>query len=708
MNLSISKINVFNDCERHFYYQINKIEQTDKIPDKYGKFGNCVHEAIENIYKFNNFREAVNHYWIKYELPQTDMNIKTAYDCVQYSLSLGYEFKQKEEKIKFEYKGHKFTSIIDGVLNDNSILDWKTSTYESNKVNDYKNQITFYAWVYWRVKGIIPPYGILVFNKEQKNGKFLKPFKFEINEYILKEFQKKLDLEIDKIESRKNFSDYKYDRKKCFFCAYKKKCYSENINEIKIFKDYNTFQLNIKDSVLDKVIDNNYSYEIDNKFFFQKALKEKYEGYHHDGIIHLVKRGIIPIGFIKDTKRILNDYSKYKKENFNIIELNPEYPTNKIETPNKLNIPFEFWDFQKDIINKAIEEKIFFGDIATGAGKTCMSAEIIRRLKYKTLFVVDTIDLLEQAKETFEESLNIECGIISAGKQDWKDVNIATIQTCSKLLGKKEKRKIIKHPDSTFVANLQECNLLIIDEAHGSKAKSYQKLFEYSKSEYRIGLSGTAYKDGNSSLELYKSLGFPLVKISTKYLIDIGFLVKPKIKFINYDTPDFYMGNYDDIFSQIVIHPNKMKIFSKIIQYEKDNFNLIICRRIEHIEIIQKQLIELGLILYIITGEITKKRRKYIREQMKIGNIHILIGTDSIVQKGLNIPRINRIYNFTSNLGSIFSIQSLGRGLRRFPGKEDCIYYDWNDRVPCLDEHTDIRMQTFEREGHEIETFIYK
>ena len=707
MRLSISKLNVFKECERHFFYQhVRKDHPTDQVPQKYGKFGNCVHQAIENINDYPNHREAVNHYWIDYELFKTDMLINNAYDAVEYALDLNYKFKHKEKRIEFEFKGYKFTAIIDGVLDDNSLLDWKTSTYDVKKIEAYKTQLLFYSWVYWKIEHIMPLSTHLIFCKRQKSGEFIKPIIFEVNEKILNDIEQMVISNIKSIESKKVLKDYTFNKTKCFFCGYKKKCHLDTIGKKKILNltiGMNYLQIVPQDPIIDKVLNSNFSYEVDNKFFFQKAVQKKYN-YHHDGIIKLYKKGRLPIGFLKKTKAIIQDYKDYLKSKHIDLIINPQYTTRPPLVHanlncDKLNFPHKLWDFQEDIINKTIQEKIFFGDIATGAGKTVMSAEIIRRLNLKTLFVVDVSVLLDQAKEEFEEMLSIKCGVITQGKQDWRAVNVATIQTCIRM---------IKKEDIEFLHNLKQCNIIIIDEAHGAKSKSYQTLMETATPIYRIGLSGTAYADGNSSLELYKTLGFPLIKLSTKNLIDIGFLIKPRIIFLKYQEPEYYAGNYEDVFSQIAVHPNKLDVFIKLIKENKDRFNLVICRRLDHIKIIENKLLENDLHPYIIKGSITKTKRNKIRNDMKDGKINILIGTDSIVQKGLNIPNIDRIYNFTCNLGSIFSKQSLGRGLRKTEGKTDCIYYDWYDSVPELFDHTKKRIKVFENEGFKIEEFIYK
>ena len=58
--------------------------------------------------------------------------------------------------------------------------------------------------------------------------------------------------------------------------------------------------------------------------------------------------------------------------------------------------------------------------------------------------------------------------------------------------------------------------------------------------------------------------------------------------------------------------------------------------------------------------------------------------------------------NCTGNASSIRTVQSLGRVLRVKEGKEQPIFYDFNDDMPFFDDHTRERISTFLKEGHSV------
>ena len=73
-------------------------------------------------------------------------------------------------------------------------------------------------------------------------------------------------------------------------------------------------------------------------------------------------------------------------------------------------------------------------ELSTGAGKTLIATEIIRKLGVKTLFVVDKTELLNQAVTTLDENLGLEIGILGNGEKNIQNITVATIQTILKKL----------------------------------------------------------------------------------------------------------------------------------------------------------------------------------------------------------------------------------------------------------------------------------
>lgn len=709
MKLSYSAFRIFRECPRQWFYKyLQKPEKTDQVETKWGDFGTVVHSAIENISKFQSPEEAVNHFWLKKDL-QDRMIVHDAYACVKYGLSLGFNIIKNEETLNFKFNGHDFISFIDATLDDGSIADWKTSTFDVKKVKEYKSQLLFYSWAYWRTQNKIPPRSILVFLKpDKKSGKYKEPYEWSFSKDQIIEFESELIHQMNLMFSLSNLKQFEAKAgKPCFFCPWKKRCWSDNTQEmtnhtIKLICGNKNLQVEMDDPdpLLYQVLEKEFMYEMDNSYFAIKAMRAK-GNLQFDGKVRLFKNKRGPIAFKHRIKELLKDYSTHmlsKGKRIVVEEINQAiYPNVKIEVPESLE-DIEMRKYQNDSIQRMIHDKIHFSEICTGAGKTIIAAELIRKLAFKTLFVVDVSVLLQQTKDEFEHLFKFECGTITEGEQNWKGINIATIQTVRQLLKKKNKH---------FIKELHECNLVIVDEAHGAKSKSYQMLMDNVKAEYRIGLTGTAYADGNATLELNRSFGFVEHKITTRELINEGFLIEPEVTFIKYNEPEIIYGDFHEQYSQVLNSDERLKVVTELVNRHKDDFILIVCRHLEHVDKLMERLKPYGV--KKIIGEVKPKDRDKIIAEMKAGKLHVIIGTEKIVQKGLNIPNLNVGINYVGNLGSIMSKQFLGRILRKCEGKTRACYYDFFDTVYDLFGHTKERIKHFETDEYVVKNDkIYK
>jgi superfamily II DNA or RNA helicase len=104
--------------------------------------------------------------------------------------------------------------------------------------------------------------------------------------------------------------------------------------------------------------------------------------------------------------------------------------------------------------------------LPTGAGKTVIFSELIRRKNLKTLVIAHRVELLEQARQKLKQiAPDIDAGIFCGDERCHdKQVTIASIQSAS---------------NSLDLLKAEGYQLLIVDEAHHAAAKSYKKLMEY-------------------------------------------------------------------------------------------------------------------------------------------------------------------------------------------------------------------------------------
>ena len=128
-----------------------------------------------------------------------------------------------------------------------------------------------------------------------------------------------------------------------------------------------------------------------------------------------------------------------------------------------------------------------------GGGKSVIVAEMAKRTAYGgkyILFLVHRKELCEQILRTF-----LWWGV------DMRFVRIMMVQTACHRLGK------IPPPA-----------LIITDENHHSKASSYQKIYDYYRDAYRVGVTATPVRlDGSGLIDVNDDL---VIGVSAKWLIE--------------------------------------------------------------------------------------------------------------------------------------------------------------------------------------------
>jgi len=692
--ISFSGWNLFKKCERSFYFHYIK-NLREYTENQYSLFGNCIHSLLENEYPNELTIDVINKYYSDFKLSQTKFTKDDIIKHYNNVLKLNLDIKEREFEFNTIIYNININGFIDCVLSDGTLIDYKTGSYSKSKFNDYKKQVYFYAIAIKNISGKLPKKAGILFTK---TGKLIS---FDIMEDEAENLLNDLKNDINKILNSKSCLDFNNDGGNCRFCQYKNRCFEleynkDNMIQIKL-TELDGLKLLVEsdkqtETLLNKVFGSRFSYENKNAFFANRALNMKNVKYRVPTHIELYKNSITYIGFKENIMSLLeNTFSKSSYCNNRIIEIIDNKIINNnikyINTLNKLN-GIELRDFQKEIINTMGKHKVSLIEASVGSGKTVMAAEFIRKHKMKTLFIVDVKVLLEQTKNEFNKLLGMDIGLITEGKQDWKDINIATIQTAVKLLD-----------DVEFIKNLSECGIVIIDEAHTSKSKSYAELIKMSRYRYLIGLTGTAFSNGNDDLELYKIFGFPKVRLKLNDLINMGYAVKPIIEFLHYDTPYCIGNDYNEILDSVNTSQGKVEVLLNTIKKHNNDDILIICKRINHMHFLYDYISNKVDThdVYVIEGRTSKKKREKILNSIYDNDKPtLIIGSTKIVEKGLNIPKLKVLINYTSNKGDIQTIQMIGRVIRNYEGKDKAYYYDFYDTHNKLKDATKQRIQILE------------
>ncbi len=478
---SFSQNNMFWTCPRSWYMKyVQKIPGIDDL--KYAHRGNVVHHCLEKYYPDKTMTTAevkvlFETEWKTFGLDNTSLKNKKdeTWLMILRGMELDLDFTSTELKIWYP----DVVGYIDAVNTKKGIYsDWKSSTLSEHNKNEYTMQLKYYAWLYYRKFNKVPIYCNVYYLKYTgTKGEFgFTPTTEDIENAKKWHYKtrERMGYFIDHPERLPPFN------KGYFFCPYKHLWDLDSKSPTDLMKFvidlYGNF-FYIKgdvDNFLSNHFAKKYSYELKTAFFIKKANPNANTTIR----FWLESKRRLPIGFLTEVMKSLHDYAEFKKK-IPVIAVNDKRYIDKtiVEMPDELLSGKTLRPYQIDAIDTYVNRnKIGMLELSTGSGKSLIAAEIVRRLRCKTLFVVDKKELLYQMKKTFEENLGIEIGVIGDGKKDIKDVTVATIQTLNKNI-------------ADFKEYLGEVRFVIMDEVHKIASKSYYKLGSYMKNtEYRLGL----------------------------------------------------------------------------------------------------------------------------------------------------------------------------------------------------------------------------
>lgn len=174
-------------------------------------------------------------------------------------------------------------------------------------------------------------------------------------------------------------------------------------------------------------------------------------------------------------------------------EKNPEYLNKETREEFSLKNKLRFFrPYQLEAL-LSVQQSVnngndrFLLEMATGTGKTLISSAIIKfflrssNVK-RVLFLVDRLELEDQAKKEFTEVLknDFSISIWKENKSDWKKSEIV-VSTVQSLLSQNKYKRLFRPNDF---------DLVISDEAHRSLGGQSRRVFEYFNG-YKLGLTAT-------------------------------------------------------------------------------------------------------------------------------------------------------------------------------------------------------------------------
>lgn len=299
---------------------------------------------------------------------------------------------------------------------------------------------------------------------------------------------------------------------------------------------------------------------------------------------------------------------------------------------------------------------------ATGSGKTYLAAFDARNFEAKRLlYIVHRESILKDAKESFVKIFGAErtYGFYTGNENSLEaDFIFAT----SNMLG--------KHLDSF---KKDEFDYIIYDEVHHIVAETGKKIFEYFEPEFILGLTATPERMDNQDIFTLFDQNVPF-ELRLREAINNDLVVPFHYYGIRDQLVDYSSKDKMTIAKNIAEQNNIEFIKSQIEKYRKPGEKLkciAFCTNIQSCRLMAEELYEEGYHTISLTGiNDTGVRIKAFKDLQDENNLLEIICTVDILNEGVDIPQVNMVLFLRPTESQTIFIQQLGRGLRKYPGKD--------------------------------------
>nr|UMT56435.1 DUF3427 domain-containing protein [Staphylococcus aureus] len=301
---------------------------------------------------------------------------------------------------------------------------------------------------------------------------------------------------------------------------------------------------------------------------------------------------------------------------------------------------------------------------ATGTGKTILCALDVREVNpNKFLFIVHNEGILNRAKEEFKKVLPIkndsDFGLLTGKHRDVDAKYLfATIQTLSR-------------DDNFKQFDENEFDYIVFDEAHRSAASTYQRVFNYFKPKFMLGMTATPERSDELSI-------FELFDYNIAYEIRLQAALESDIlcPFHYFGVTDYvHQGIKEDDVTKLRYLTSDERVNYIIQKTDYYGYSgeilqglIFVSSKKEAYDLADK-LSSKGIKSVALTGDDSVNYRQIVIEKLKEGKINYIITVD-LFNEGIDIPEVNQVVMLRPTESSIIFIQQLGRGLRKSANKE--------------------------------------
>jgi len=370
----------------------------------------------------------------------------------------------------------------------------------------------------------------------------------------------------------------------------------------------------------------------------------------------------------------------------------------------KEGTPVELRDYQITIVNNFLKNPQSLQEIATGAGKTLMTAALSHSIEQygRSIVIVPNKSLVTQTEADYI-NLGLDVGVYFGDRKEYnKTHTICTWQSLNNMLKK------TKAGEADIMDFIEGVVCVMVDEVHMAKADALKTLLTgvFSKVPIRWGLTGTIPKAKFEAQSLFVSLGPVISKLSASELQDQGVLAQCHVNIVQLKD-DVEFSNYQSELKHLLEDTNRLDAIAELILKIKESGNVLVL--VDRVNA-GKEIISRLPDSVFVSGATNMVERKEEYDEIATSTNKIIVATYGVAAVGINIPRIFNLVLIEPGKSFVRVIQSIGRGIRKAEDKNFVQIWDITSSCKFAKRHLTQR-KTFYKEANypfDLEKLTYR
>jgi superfamily II DNA or RNA helicase len=358
--------------------------------------------------------------------------------------------------------------------------------------------------------------------------------------------------------------------------------------------------------------------------------------------------------------------------------------------------PIVLRDYQIEAINTFLDNPQSLQQIATGSGKTIITAALSQRCEKhgRTIVIVPNKDLVVQTEKDYI-NMGLDVGVLYGDRKEYDKTHTICTWQSLEVLRKKTKLGEAAIDIDVF---LDGVICIIVDEVHRAAADVLKDLLAgvFSHVPIRWGLTGTIPESEHEAMSCRCTLGSVVGKLSSKELQDMGVLSNIDISILQLQDGVKSFTGYAQELKWLVTDPDRIHHLSSIINSyaEQSGNTLVLIDRIATGDL----LAELNPDWVFLSGATKQKDRQREYEEVNDATGKVIVATYGIAAVGINIPRLFNLVMVEPGKSFVRVIQSIGRILRKASDKDYAQVIDITSNLKYSKRHLTKRKQFYKEQ----------